>query len=206
MEDNFLQVTSWEYATLRAEAADCHKFMRNILQWGTTFMLTALGLVARYFPDILLWLLVVPPLFSLMYLGEMVRLNRAGRFIRFIEARVNKYLDTQYGAWSNVCKEMQCDISKYESELLVSGFGYDFCKPLFWEQWLATMRGKTPVSGHLEWLYVAQAAIFPGIFILILVIWVWLTPYSNYWYILPAGVTAILIVLYILLARMLRLA
>lgn len=182
MQDKLLEVISWEYRTLRAEVEECYRHLYQTLAWGTTLLLTALGLVGRYFPGFLLWLLPVPIVFFALYYGQLVRMVRAGKFLRFLEVKVNEYLRSGSGDWQTPCDQLQRENEKYEQALGVQGFGYDFRKPLQWEQWLHATRGKGLTLGHIDWLYVFQVGIFPGVFVLILFFWAWLTSQPNYWY------------------------
>ncbi len=197
MKDDFLRIVQWEYTALRTEIEECYKHSFHMFAWGTTLLLTSGGLVLRYLPPEYLFLvMLVAAVLAITWLGQLVRINRAGRFLRFIEAKVNAYLEQTAPHWQPVCAGMQERVQEWEQALLVKNFGYDFSKPLQWEIWLSTQRGRTPTTGHLGWLYVFEAGVFPGVFLACPFLYVTLVGAAGYWHGIWAGISIVFVLIY----------
>lgn len=204
--DAFLTVVSWEYQALKDEIRQCYQNVFQILAWGTTFLATGIGLAARYLPHQMLWLLFIPPVLFTLYIGELHRINRAARYLRFINEKVNRYLDSLPNRdWCKPCDKAQASIEEIEKRLGVSDYGYDFREPLYWEQWLAKMRGRGATAGHAAWIYAVQAGVFPGAFFAIIIIWASINRQPGYCYLIAFGVLALWAAVVLLVARRLQL-
>ncbi len=206
MRDNFLEVVAWEYKALRAEIEECYKHSFHIFAWGTSLLLTGVGLILHYLPSKFLFLpMPVAATLAAIWLGQLVRINRAGQYLRFIEAKVNIYLHKTEPRWQPICAEMQQEVQQWEEKLHAKNFGYDFTKPLYWEIWLAAQRGKTPATGHLSWLYVVEASVFPGVFLACPFFYVAVIGAPAYWYGILASISVLVIGLYWKIAKWLGL-
>ncbi len=197
MQDDFLKVIGWEYSTLRTEIQECFQHSFRIFSWGTGLILGASPLILKYLPpEALIVIMVASLVLDVIWLGQMVRINRAGQYLRFTEAKINAYLEASVANWKPVCSILQDKVEVVENELRMPNFGYDFTKPLYWETWLSNQRGKTKNTGHLDWLYLIEAGVFPGVFLLCPFIYIFLKGASPIWYIIWSEITIILVIFY----------
>jgi FtsH-binding integral membrane protein len=179
MKDDFLATVEWEYNTLRSEIQECYKYSFQIFSWGTGLLLTFIGLVIQYgVPEMLVLVMIVSIVLDVIWIGQMVRINRAGQYLRFTEAKVNAYLANSTPNWETLSADVQNTVGELDNN-----FGYDFSKPLYWETWLAKQRNKSATMGHLNWLYLIQAGVFPGVFLVCPYIYIFKKEFSAPWYI-----------------------
>jgi cbb3-type cytochrome oxidase subunit 3 len=184
-EDRYLQVLSWEYETLRQEARDSQLQTLQVIVWGTGLLMAGLAFVIQYLePRFLFFAMPVAFVLFIVFLGQVVHMYRVGKFLRFVEAKVNAYLARTDSVWQEVCRDMQSSKSKatWEEELKARGFNYDFSMPLSWETWLAKETGRTPLTGHMRWLHMVEAGIFLVVILLCTVLYGILVHSQWYWY------------------------
>lgn len=189
MNDAFLEVTGWEYTTLRKEIEECYRHAFQIYSWGTGLLLALLIAIGQgYLRYEFLLFLAMPSAFVLgiIWLGQLVRIARAGRYLRFVEAKVSEYIGVSRPDLRTFAQNMRDRQTKWESELKAIEFGYDFSRVLNWETWLSSERGKSPAAGHLGWLYSFQVIVFPGVFMICPFLYVWLSDSAKPWYVLCA--------------------
>lgn len=171
----YLSATIEEYKTLRDESKQASINMFAALQLGAGFVgltlaagLTQWGRSTEV--SVVVFMILVPLLgaFStFIWLGEAIRLKRAGDYLAFLEQKVGLLFSTS-GAVPHMMKELLPSLQrKAEAKLgLVSSPIY-LIDPLGWEQWLRNTRSHgiaaffLDTSGHQQLVYGVRFGFFP---------------------------------------------
>lgn len=116
------------------------------------------------------FMVIVPLLatFSMfIWLGEAIRLKRAGDYLAFLEQKVGLLFSTS-GAEPHLMKECVPRLQKEaEARLGLVPSPIALIDPLGWEQWLRNTRSRRvtvfETSGHQSFVYVVRVVFFPMI-------------------------------------------
>jgi hypothetical protein len=167
----YLSTMLEEYKTLRDESKQAIVNMFAALQLGAGFVgvvlaagFTQWGKSAAI--TVVVFMVIVPLLatFSMfIWLGEAIRLKRAGDYLAFLEQKVGLLFSTS-GAEPHPMKERVRLLQKeVETKFGLMSSPIDLIDPLGWEQWLRNTRSHAKVfepSGYQLFPYVVRL-LFP---------------------------------------------
>jgi hypothetical protein len=168
----YLSATLEEYKTLRDESKQASINMFAALQLGAGFVgvvlaagITQWGRSAVI--SVAVFMVLVPLLatFSMfIWLGEAIRLKRAGDYLAFLEQKVGLLFSTS-GAEPHLMKERVLILQQEAAAKLgLMNSPIALIDPLGWEQWLRNARSRATIfstSGHQRLVYGVRLVFFP---------------------------------------------